>query len=213
MADVKACLMAFVYLAGTWSWIARKTADLEGLPCEPCVLDLGHAGSCKAGIRVVAAQYAIRDHLRSTPNPERDQRRAAYGALRREQARKALDDWFRAVDADGSRWKEWEAFIESTAAYAAYELQQKSHYGVADDRAPYPHPFVAGDDVLCIGCGGLESDARHHNRGVECGCKVGCTTVCYCDGAGRHVHGGNCPPLAVSEDEAQRSDIRISGRP
>lgn len=130
MADVKACLMAFVYLAGSWSWIARATADREGLPYEPCVLDRGHAGSHAAGIRVVAAQYAIREHLRSTPNPERDQRRAAYGALQREQARKALDDWFRAVDADGSRWKEWEAFIESTAAYAEYKLQQKSHYGV-----------------------------------------------------------------------------------
>lgn len=33
--------------------------------------------------------------------------------------------------------------------------------------------------------------------------------VCYCDGAGRHVHGSNCPPLAVSEDEAQRSEVPV----
>lgn len=191
MADVKACLMAFVYLSGAWSWIARQTADREGLPYEPCVLDRGHAARHEAGVRVVAAQYNHLNYLRSTAEPDRDRRREAYRALQREAARKALDAWFRAVDADGSRWKEWEAFIESTAAYAACELQQKSHYGVADDRAPYPHPFVAGGDFLCIGCGGLGSDARHRNA-----------DRCTCVQASDTGHDPDCPRAAFARGAA-----------
>lgn len=39
------------------------------------------------------------------------------------------------------------------------------HSNEADDvRAPYPHPYVPGDDWLCIGCGGLATDARHPER-------------------------------------------------
>jgi hypothetical protein len=162
VADVKACLMAFVYLSGAWSWIARKTADREGLPYEPCVLDRGHAAGHEAGVRVVAAQYNHLNYLRSTAEPDRDRRREAYRALQREAARKALDAWFRAVDADGSRWKEWEAFIESTAAYAACELQQKSHYGATD-----PDPTGALADMCSQLPGCRPSTDGQHSASCE----------------------------------------------
>lgn len=214
MADVKACLMAFVYLSGAWSWIARQTADREGLPYEPCVLDRGHAARHEAGVRVVAAQYNHLNYLRSTAEPDRDRRREAYRALQREAARKALDAWFRAVDADGSRWKEWEAFIESTAAYAACELQQKSHYGATERCVTPGHVHVHADSISTendctiiprtvahnadYAAWARDEIAKHHS--ADHGARPG--PECTCVQASDTGHDPDCPRAAFARGAA-----------
>lgn len=99
-----ACNMVYVYLAGCWSWLNRAAAARERLPFRECTLEMGHAcshtPSYPPDMRPAdpVRTYAELDRLRLEPDPERDRRRSAYAAGERERARRALDDWFQALD-------------------------------------------------------------------------------------------------------------------
>jgi hypothetical protein len=103
--------------------------------------------------------------------------------------------------------------------------QQKSNYGAQGDPDHCGHFGCRGyaecqneaaphnaDHHPMSNCGPLTLMLNDGDQCPTCGTVVhrdadDVVPVCYCDGAGRHVHGSNCPPLAVSEDEAQRSEV------
>lgn len=123
MADL-ACNMVYVYLAGAWSWLNRATAARDRLTFRECALPAGHAGEHMPSlVREVPPTYTGLERLRlAGPVPERDRRRAAYAALERERARRALDAWFRAVEADRSGASESDEVIRAMTSYSAFMI-------------------------------------------------------------------------------------------
>lgn len=141
MAEL-ACNMVYVYLAGAWSWLNRATAARDRLTFRECALPAGHAGEHMPSlVREVPPTYTGLERLRlAGPDPERDRRRAAYAALERERARRALDAWFRAVEADRSGASESDEVIRAMTSYSAFmiddyasRLHHKGNYGAADE--------------------------------------------------------------------------------
>lgn len=126
--------MVYVYLAGAWSWLNRATAARDRLTFRECALPAGHAGEHMPSlVREVPPTYTGLERLRlAGPDPERDRRRAAYKALERERARKALDVWFQAVDE-----KDWPLANElmnrlmgKLGDYTTLPLHHKGNYGI-----------------------------------------------------------------------------------
>lgn len=123
MAEL-ACNMVYVYLAGAWSWLNRATAARDRLTFRECSKAAGHAGEHMPSlVREVPPTYTGLERLRlAGPVPERDRRRAAYAALERERARRALDAWFRAVEADRSGASESDEVIRAMTSYSAFMI-------------------------------------------------------------------------------------------
>lgn len=130
--------MVYVYLAGAWSWLNRATAARDRLTFRECSKAAGHAGEHMPSlVPEVPPTYTGLERLRlAGPDPERDRRRAAYAALERERARRALDAWFRAVDDEvpvGIRNSLWSYFTEVALGYLQSPLHHKGNYGAADE--------------------------------------------------------------------------------
>ena len=88
----------------------------------------------------------------------------------------------------------------------------------ANQKAPYPHPYIEGDDYLCVGCGALPSDVRHVEQDLHqkadygvvgtrqdprmhvAGCKGAFGLPCIPECAPDPCAGGRCPdPEAHAE--------------
>lgn len=122
------------------------------------------------------------------PDPERDRRVEIYRDRERRRAARALDRYIESLQSGEVAVSAvaGERVVELVGDYVVARLTGRWNE-VAGDRgclngpehpcpdeplAPYPHPFVAGDDFLCRGCGGLQSDARHglHQKAdTDCG--------------------------------------------